>query len=147
VYHAKNYAYLVNKILLNANHASKDSILVALMDNAEIVISMKTKLDASNVLRQEMVEQPANGVQVATDSIRKQIIVTHVESRIVLIVEKEQKPVNHVQVVICLIKEIRTVLSVELIYITVRNALEIATTHNHVYSATRTLPCQTKLRI
>jgi len=55
--------------------------------------------------------------------------------------------VNHAQVVLCLIKEIRTVLSVELIYITVRNALEIATTHNHVCSATRTLPCQTKQKI
>jgi len=89
VYHAKNYAYLVNKILLNANHASKDSILVALMDNAEIVISMKTKLDASNVLREQMVEQPANSVQVVTDSIRQKIIVTHVESQIVLIVAQD----------------------------------------------------------
>jgi len=59
------------------------------MDNAEIVISMKTKLDASNVLREQMVEQPANSVQVATDSIRQQIIVTHVESQIVLIVVQD----------------------------------------------------------
>ena len=41
------------------------------MDNAEIVISMKTKLDASNVLREQMVEQPTNSVLVATDSIRQ----------------------------------------------------------------------------
>ena len=59
------------------------------MDNAEIVISMKTKLDASNVLREQMVEQPANSVLVATDSIRQQIIVTHVESQIVLIVVQD----------------------------------------------------------
>ena len=37
---------------------------------------------------------------------------------------------NHAQVVICLIKEIRTGLSVELIYITVRNALEIVASMN-----------------
>ena len=59
------------------------------MDIAEIVIIMKTKLDTSNVLREEMVEQPANSVQVATDSIRQQIIVTHVESQIVLIVVQD----------------------------------------------------------
>ena len=59
------------------------------MDIAEIVISMKTKLDTSNVLREEMVEQPASSVQVATDSIRQQIIVTHVESQIVLIVVQD----------------------------------------------------------
>ena len=59
------------------------------MDNAEIVISMKTKLDASNVLREQMVEQPTNSVLVATDSIRQQIIVTHVESQIVLIVVQD----------------------------------------------------------
>ena len=59
------------------------------MDIAEIVIIMKTKLDTSNVLREEMVEQPANSVQVATDSIRQQTIVTHVESQIVLIVVQD----------------------------------------------------------
>ena len=59
------------------------------MDIAEIVIIMKTKLDTSNVLREEMVEQPASSVQVATDSIRQQTIVTHVESQIVLIVVQD----------------------------------------------------------
>jgi len=89
VYHAKNYAYHAKKILLNANHVSKDSTPVAQMDNVEIAISMKTKSDASNVLSKEMVEQPAKNARVAIDSIRLKIIVTHVESQIALIVIEE----------------------------------------------------------
>jgi len=89
VYHAKNYAYHAKKILLNANHVSKDSIPVAQMDNVEIAISMKTKSDASNVLSKEMVEQPAKNARVAIDSTRLKIIVTHVESQTALIVIEE----------------------------------------------------------
>jgi len=89
VYHAKNYAYHAKKILLNANHVSKDSTPVAQMDNVEIAISMKTKSDASNVLSKEMVEQPVKNARVAIDSIRLKIIVTHVESQIALIVIEE----------------------------------------------------------
>lgn len=89
MYHAKNYAYHAKKILLNANHVSKDSTPVAQMDNVEIAISMKTKSDASNVLSKEMVEQPAKNARVAIDSIRLKIIVTHVESQIALIVIEE----------------------------------------------------------
>ena len=89
MYHAKNYAYHAKKILLNANHVSKDSTPVAQMDNVEIAISMKTKSDASNVLSKEMVEQPAKNVRVAIDSTRLKIIVTHVESQTALIVIEE----------------------------------------------------------
>ena len=89
MYHAKNYAYLAKKILLNANHVSKDSTPVAQMDNVEIAISMKTKSDASNVLSKEMVEQPAKNARVAIDSTRLKIIVTHVESQTALIVIEE----------------------------------------------------------
>jgi len=89
---------------------------------------------------------PANNALLAIDSTLKQIIATHVRSQIVLIAVKELKPVNHVQVGLCLIKAIKIVLNVVLIFITVRNAQEIATTHNHALSVMKTLPDLIKLK-
>lgn len=90
---------------------------------------------------------PANNALLATDLILKQIIATHVRSQIVLIAAKELKPVNHVQVGSCLIKAIKIVRNVGLIFITVRNAQEIVTTHNHALNVTKTLPDLIKLKI
>jgi len=142
----KNCAYHAQKTQLNASHASLDSTQVVKMDNAEIAISTKTRLDASNVQNKEMVVLPANNAQVATYLTRKQIIATHVISLIVMIAVKELTPVNHVLVDICLIKPIKIVRSVALISITVRNVKEITTPRNHALSVMRTLPCLTKLK-
>jgi len=116
------------------------------MDNAEIAISTKTRLDASNVQNKEMVVLPANNALVATYLTNKQIIATHVISLIVMIAVKELTPVNRVLVDICLIKLIKIVRSVVLISITVRNAKEITTARNHALSVMRTFPCLTKLK-
>lgn len=90
---------------------------------------------------------PANNALLATDLILKQIIATHVRSQIVLIAVKELKPVNHVQVGSCLIKAIKIVRNVVLIFITVRNAQEIVTILNHALNVTKTLPDLIKLKI
>ena len=146
MFHAKNCAYHAQKTQPNVSHASLDSTQVVRMDNAEIVISTKIKLDASSVLIKEMVVLPANNALLVTDLTLKQIIVTHVISQIVLTAAKELIPVNHVQVGSCLIKAIKIVHNVVLIFITVRNAQEIATTHNHALNVTRILPDLIKLK-
>ena len=121
-YHVRNYALAVRKIQQNVKSVLQVSLLAPKMVNAVTVISMRTKLDALNAKRQEKEQQPALNVVKDIDLISKQITVTHVKSQTVLLARMEPTNVLHVQVDICSIPRIRTVLIVVLIFITAKNA-------------------------